>query len=147
MELRSVTEEDLEALARLDEEAFAEDAYPYFVLRQLFDVWADNLLVLDDGEELRGYVLVATAPQRQRSCILGLGVTRDQRGRGHGRRLMLEILDRLKDDDVREVWLTVHPDNGPAIDLYQSLGFIGEPEIRKDYFGKGQHRLVMTLSL
>jgi ribosomal protein S18 acetylase RimI-like enzyme len=60
---------------------------------------------------------------------------------------MLEILDRLRGDDVGEVWLTVHPDNGPAIDLYQSLGFVAEPEIRENYFGKGQHRLVMTLAL
>ncbi|MCI3269788.1 GNAT family N-acetyltransferase [Streptomyces cylindrosporus] len=147
LRLRSVTEADLDALALLDREAFPEEPYPYFVLRQMYDVYPDHLLVLDDGTALKGYVLVGTRPDKSRSWILGLGITRDERGRGYGRRLMEEVLGRLRGIGVREVLLTVAPSNAAAILLYETLGFTAEQTVRKDYFGPGADRLVMRLRL
>lgn len=145
--MRGVTEEDLPELVRVDREAFPDDPYPYFVLRQLFDLHADQLLVLDDGERLHGYVLFVISPDRYRGWIVSLGVTRDQRGRGLGRRLMLEVLRRLRAESVREIRLTVEPANDAAITLYRSLGFSSDEGVRKDYFGAGEDRLIMTLGL
>ncbi|MDQ0931019.1 GNAT family N-acetyltransferase [Streptomyces turgidiscabies] len=146
--IRQVEETDLPELVRLDAEAFPEGPYPFFVLRQLFDLYPDHLLVLDSGESgLQGYVLVGMPRDAGRSLILSLGVTRDQRGRGHGRQLMEEVLRRLREDAVGEVELTVEPTNTAAIELYRKLGFQAEPELRKDYFGPGADRLVMTLAL
>ena len=79
--------------------------------------------------------------------MLGLGITRDERGRGHGRRLMREALRRLRADGVREVCLTVDPANLAAIVLYESLGFTADEGVRKGYFGPGADRLVMRRSL
>jgi ribosomal protein S18 acetylase RimI-like enzyme len=145
--MRGVTEEDLPELFRVDGEAFPDDPYPYFVLRQLFDLHGDCLLVLDDGKRLHGYVLYVTTQDGYRSWVVSIGVTRDQRGRGLGRRLMLEVLRRLRADAVREVRLTVEPANAAAIMLYRSLGFSSDEGVRKDYFGAGEDRLVMTLGL
>ncbi|MEU1592093.1 GNAT family N-acetyltransferase [Streptomyces sp. NPDC005708] len=145
--MRGVTEDDLPELIRVDHEAFPDDPYPHFVLRQLFDLHGDCLLVLDDGRSLHGYVLYVTTRDGYRSWVVSLGVTRDQRGRGLGRRLMLEVLRRLRADDVREVRLTVEPANAAAIMLYRSLGFSSDEGVRKDYFGAGEDRLVMTLGL
>lgn len=146
--IRQVEETDLPELVRLDEEAFPEGPYPFFALRQLFDLYPDHLLVLDGGENgLHGYVLVGMARKPDRGWILSLGVTRDQRGRGHGRQLMEEVLRRLRDDAVREVLLTVEPSNTAAIELYRSLGFTAESAPRKDYFGPNADRVVMTLHL
>ncbi|MGW2650984.1 N-acetyltransferase family protein [Streptomyces sp. NPDC001393] len=145
--IRAVTEADLPQLARADREIFREDAYPYFVLRQLFDLHGDRLLVLDDGESLYGYVLYVTTPDRDRSWILSLGVTLGQRGQGLGRRLMLEVLRRLRAEGVSEVRLTVEPGNDGAVLLYRSLGFASDAGPRKDYFGPGEDRLIMTLGL
>ena len=145
--MRGVTEDDLPGLVRVDREAFPEDPYPYFVLRQLFDLHGDRLLVLDDGKSLHGYVLFVTASDGYRSWIVSLGVTRDQRGRGLGRRLMLEVLRRLRAENVREVRLTVEPANAAAIMLYRSLGFSSDEGVREDYFGRGEDRLIMTLGL
>ncbi len=144
--MRGVTEADLPELVRVDQEAFPEEPYPYFVLRQLYDIHGDRMLVLDDGERLHGYVLFPVAPDGQ-GWIMSLGVTRDQRGRGLGRRLMLEVLRRLRAEGVREVRLTVEPTNAAAIMLYRSIGFVSEDEVRKGYFGPEEDRLVMTLSL
>ncbi|MEU2157942.1 GNAT family N-acetyltransferase [Streptomyces sp. NPDC019396] len=144
--MRPVTDEDLSALATLDQEVFAEHAYPFFVLRQLYDVYGDQLLVVDDGGELLGYVLMGTAPDRSRSWILGLAIDRRSRGRGFGRWLMAEALERLRAQEVGEVRLTVEPANAAAIELYESLGF-DKVDHYPDYFGPGDDRLVMVLRL
>lgn len=143
--VRAAIEEDLPGLARLDEEVFIDHPYPYFVLRQLYDVYRHQLLVVGDGKALRGYVLVGTPPDASCSWILGLGVDRRFRGHGLGRRLMAEAMTRLRAVGVSAVRLTVEPANTKAIELYESLGFthVGH---RKDYFGPGADRLIMVCS-
>lgn len=49
--LRTAQESDLPELRRLDEAVFQEVAYPAFLFRQLYDMYAEHLLVLDDGED------------------------------------------------------------------------------------------------
>ncbi|MFR9799596.1 GNAT family N-acetyltransferase [Streptomyces sp. MS06] len=144
---RGVTEADLPELLRVDREAFPEDPYPHFVLRQLFDLHGDRILVLDDGRSLHGYVLFATTSDGYVAWVVSLGVTRDLRGRGLGRRLMAEVLRQLRAEGVHEVRLTVEPANDAAVTLYRSLGFSSEQGVRRDYFGPGEHRLVMRLGL
>ncbi|MFF3466883.1 GNAT family N-acetyltransferase [Streptomyces sp. NPDC001984] len=144
--MRPATEQDLPRLARLDEQIFKEFTYPFFVLRQLMDVCGDDLLVLDDGTELLGYVLTGTRPDRKRSWILGLGVDERLRGRGMGRRLMEAALELMRAEGVVEAALTVDPENAPARALYNAFGFV-QVDDRRDYFGPGQHRLIMVRPL
>ncbi|MFF8590452.1 GNAT family N-acetyltransferase [Streptomyces sp. NPDC015220] len=149
--LRRARESDLPELQRLDEEVFQEVAYPGFLLRQLYDMYAEHFLVLDDGtDRLRGYVLAGTTALGRDSWILGLAVTHDRRRNGLGRELMVEILARLRRSGIEEVRLTVEPANRAAILLYRSLGFRPEePDagLRRDYFGPGMDRQVMRLDL
>lgn len=149
--LRTARESDLPELRRLDAEVFQEVAYPAFLLRQLYDLYAEHFLVLDDGGgSLRGYVLAATTALDRGSWILGLCVTEDRRRHGLGRELMTEILARLHRSGIEQVRLTVEPSNHAAILLYRSLGFRPEqPDagLRRDYFGPGEDRQVMYLGL
>jgi ribosomal protein S18 acetylase RimI-like enzyme len=145
--MRGVTDADLPGLLRVDHEVFPDDPYPYFVLRQHYDVHGDRILVLDDGETLQGYVLFVTTSDGCVSWILSLAVTPDQRGRGMGRRLMLEVLRQVRREGVHEVRLTVEPTNAAAIMLYRSLGFSSEEGVRRDYLGPGEDRIVMWLGL
>ncbi|MHB9851002.1 N-acetyltransferase family protein [Streptomyces krungchingensis] len=147
LRIRPACEADLSALHDLDAELFPDFTYPYFVLRQFLDVYAQDFLVLDDGSSLCGYVLSATQPGRRESWVLGLGVTKDLRGQGQGRQLMREALHKLRGRDVSEVWLSVEPANDAAIALYGSLGFVHQGAVREDYFGPGEHRLLMMLRL
>jgi [ribosomal protein S18]-alanine N-acetyltransferase len=149
--LRTARETDLPELRRLDKEVFQEVAYPGFLLRQLYDMYAEHFLVLDDGRGLlRGYVLAGTTALDRDSWILGLCVTQDRRRHGLGRELMREVLVRLRGTGVERVRLTVEPGNRAAILLYRSLGFRPEPPdkgMRPDYFGPGMHRRVLRLDL
>ncbi|MFF8968530.1 GNAT family N-acetyltransferase [Streptomyces sp. NPDC014995] len=151
LRIRAATEEDLPHIVRLDAEAFPSDPYPYFVLRQLLASFPDFVFVVEDGGEdggkLGGYVL-STPPDAERSWILSLGIAPELRGQGLGRRLMTQILGHLRVRGVRSVSLSVEPGNDSAVALYRSLGFVPDPDgPRKDYFGPGAHRLLMTLSL
>jgi ribosomal-protein-alanine N-acetyltransferase len=145
--LRGVTEADLPELLRVDREAFPEEPYPVFVLRQLCDIHGDRILVLDDGEGLLGYILFVTTSDGHVSWIMSLAVTPHQQGRGLGRRLMVEALRRLRTEHVHQVRLTVEPTNATAIMLYRSLGFSSDEGVVKDYFGPGEDRLIMTLGM
>lgn len=142
---RGATEADLPELLRVDREVFPDEPYPYFVLRQHFDAHGDRILVLDDGECLHGYVLFVTTSDGYVCWVLSLAVSADQRGRGLGRRLMLEVLRQLRRERVHEVRLTVEPTNAAAIMLYRSLGFSAEGGVRRDYLGPGEDRLIMVL--
>ncbi|WP_320776883.1 N-acetyltransferase [Streptomyces sp. CRN 30] len=149
--LRAAREADLPELRRLDEEVFQEVAYPGFLLRQLWDMYAEHFLVLDDGRgRLRGYVLAGTTALDRESWILGLCVAEDRRRHGLGRELMEEVLARLRRCGTERVRLTVEPANRAAILLYRSLGFVPEPPdggLRRDYFGPGMDREVMFLDI
>jgi [ribosomal protein S18]-alanine N-acetyltransferase len=145
LRLRQVGEEDLPELHRLDREVFGKHAYPYFTLRQLFDLFQADTFVLDDGRTFHGYVMAGVNAARE-GWILGLAIARKRRGHGLGRRLMAESLRRLRAQNVRAVALTVEPSNATAIDLYASLGF-RRVEERAGYFGPDADRLVMRLWL
>jgi len=144
--IRTAAELDLPEISRLDRAVFGKDAYPYFALRQLFDVHGDHLLVVDDGEALRGYILAAMAIRTKCGWAISLGVEEGCRGLGLGRQLMVEAIRRLHADGADEFHLVVEPANSVAIRLYKSLGFtqLGH---RKDYYGPGEDRLLMVLPL
>lgn len=149
--LRGVHEADLPELERLEQEVFQDAAYPAFILRQFYEVYADHFLVLDNGTgSLHGYVLAPPTPCGRDAWVLALCVALDRRSQGFGRALMAAVLAHLCSMSIETVRLTVEPDNHPAIELYHSLGFrVEEPDggVRRDYFGRGEDRLVMSLAL
>lgn len=54
---------------------------------------------------------------------LGMGVHKDLRGQGIGKRLLEAALAHAKDVGLEKVELQVYTDNGPAIKLYDNAGF------------------------
>ena len=65
------------------------------------------------------------------------------RNKGLGKKAMLKYLDKFK--DVKEIKLTVNPNNTTAIKLYGLLGFkITEQPSEADSYDYGEPRLRMT---
>lgn len=84
------------------------------------------------GDELQ-LMNVATLPELQR--------------RGHGRALMVDLLQIARDRRARLVTLEVRRSNAPARTLYDSFGF-RELGIRQRYYSdNGEDAIVMHLSL
>ncbi|MFE9424560.1 GNAT family N-acetyltransferase [Kitasatospora sp. NPDC006697] len=144
--VRLATERDLGRLERIDQQIFPEEPYPFFVLRQLFEVHGGRFLVLEHQEELAGYALLATTPDHAQSWVLGLGVLAQLRNLGYGRQLMEESIALLTADRVGELRLSVDRENTVALHIYRSLGFTLAGE-RPDYFGPGDDRLILRLPL
>lgn len=141
-QVRPAVERDLTAIAALDARTFPGLSYPYFTLRQLFDVHGRHMLVAADARGLYGYVLLA-GDGNGRSWLLALAVDHTHRQQGHGRRLLDTVLNLADDREPCPTWVSVAPDNHPALRLYQAAGFRLTEQYR-DYFGPGQNRLVMV---
>lgn len=81
-----------------------------------------------------------------RAYLSGVSIAREARGRGLGTKLIRASLQALGPDDIKEVELTVAPDNKAAIRVYEKLGFATKG-LRIDEYGAGENRLVMVLLL
>lgn len=138
---------DLPLVAQLEHEVFGDEAYPGFFFRQALDLWPELFLVAEEEPgEVVGYVLAAPAVREGEVCVLSAAVRQSRRGRGIAAGLLERLLDRLSTARFQTVWLTVHPDNASAIELYQRLGFrtVGR---EAGYFGPSEPRLRMQRSL
>jgi GNAT superfamily N-acetyltransferase len=68
-------------------------------------------------EQDHGYGLIEPAVPE-----VSIGVSKDMRGRGVGRVLLEELIERARDGDPPALSLSVEKDN-PALRLYERLGF------------------------
>ena len=81
-----------------------------------------QFLVADEGRgKIAGYVVALDAADEGE--ILNLAVAEVGRRRGLGRALVQAILERLRERDVRQVYLEVRESNAPARALYAAFGF------------------------
>ena len=67
--------------------------------------------------------LANVAVRGDRAWIGGIGVTPFGRRRGIGERLMRAVIDQARERGARDVQLEVIEGNGPALALYEKLGF------------------------
>jgi [ribosomal protein S18]-alanine N-acetyltransferase len=129
-----VLAQDAEAFARvidavaaegrhiLTEQPFEVAAFAGRVREMLLSGAPDVLLVLEDdaGEVVGTLGLHPSAPG---VAGLGMGLLARARGRGGGRALLAEGLERARSAGWRRLWLEVFPENVPAASLYASVGF------------------------
>jgi ribosomal protein S18 acetylase RimI-like enzyme len=142
--LRIARPADLGDLCELEEACFTGDRLTRRRLRH--GIGAPNALPLLLAEE--------TAGPAQAPCVLGpvLGLWRrgpqrarlyslarapQARGRGLARALFTSILERLRARGFAGAFLEVAPDDGAAIGLHQSLGFV-ECGVYPRYSADGQ---------
>jgi ribosomal protein S18 acetylase RimI-like enzyme len=64
--------------------------------------------------------------------IYGLGVLPENRGKGFGRAILLNAIEKLKDEKAAMIMLQVAAENATALNLYKSCGF--QEKSVMDYF-------------
>jgi len=133
---------ELTELVSLDREIFNGQGYNLLTFRQFYDLAGDLLLVALADSRLLGYALVLPSAVQCEGWFMALGVSASHRHRALGRSLAETVLYEAKCAGITSVRLTVAEPNEPARNLYGHLGFAFERDER-DYFGPGQHRLVM----
>jgi ribosomal protein S18 acetylase RimI-like enzyme len=79
------------------------------------------------GAELVGYGRLERSPlDRDGVGVVALTVTAAYRRQGFGEALLRALLRAAAAAGPRQVWLSVRPDNLPAICLYEKLGFVSD---------------------
>ncbi|ASF10525.1 GNAT family N-acetyltransferase [Nocardia brasiliensis] len=136
---------DLARVAAVEQERFGADAYPYFVLRQLFDLHGCDWLVAEVDDVVCGHLLVALTPDR-RAWLLSFAVTESQCGRGYGSTLLAQAIELCSRHSVRSILITVRPTNQSAYNLYKRMGFTWTA-YEEHYFGIGEPRDILEYKL
>ena len=104
-------------------------------------------VVLVQGDAIIGHGVLSSGANE--SHILNVCVTPGEQGRGHGRRLVMRLLDIARWQRSERVYLEVRPSNPHAIALYDSIGF-NEFGRRPNYYPARKGRedaLVMAMEL
>lgn len=144
MRIRAATRPDLVEIWRTEQAVFGVDLYPRFFFRQAHDLWGGLVRVAElPGGGLAGHVIGAVSRRPEEAWVLSAAVHPAHRRTGVGGRLFEDLFHTLAGSTVREVRLTVAPDNGDALRLYERLGFRVMHE-EADYYGGGERRYVMT---
>lgn len=145
--IRLFREEDFNAVCSLEQ---GEKGSPYSAavfVRQASVIFASLFFVAMVGGQVAGYIIGATMPQSPGDgWILRLKVTPLHRRKALGTDLLAMLLWAFGEAGVTRVSLTVAPDNYPAISLYRASGF-EETGLVPDYFGSGEDRILMSLTL
>lgn len=139
---RAARLEDLVDIEAIETTQFAELSYPYFALRQFFDLHGPHWIVAELDGAVCGYAMVAFGPEEV-AWLMGLGVQKQSQGRGLGSGLMERVLELCREERREQVLLTVRPTNQAAYKLYEQTGF-RRIDHEERYFGSGQPRDVLV---
>ncbi len=137
--LRTMTGDDVPAVMELERALFPEDAWSENMLREELGAQGRSYVVAETGDALVGYAGLRSVPPE--GDVQTMAVARPVWGRGVGRALLAELLDRADRNGVTHMFLEVRDDNPRAQDLYARFGFrqIG---VRRGYY-KGADAIVM----
>jgi len=119
--LRTVSRADLEALARLHAQCFAEDAWDAPALASILAMKGAEARLAEEAEPPLGLLFAVILGEEAE--ILTLGVSPTARRRGIARLLLGDLFARAQALGARRVVLEVAADNSAALALYESTGF------------------------
>ena len=118
-----------------DSRYFFDRNFPDSACRAFYEEWirqscagyADRVLVAEVSGRPVGYVTCHRRPRSSSSPESGqiglIGVDRDTRGRGVGRKLIHQALEWFRQENIERVSVVTQGRNIPAQRLYQSAGF------------------------
>lgn len=137
---RAMTPADVAAVAELDAICFDEDNWDAeFFEYELRDIHADYVVGEVDGKIMAcGGIRIYLGEAEG----MTLAVLPEFQGRGIGKRLLVEMIQRAKLRGASSMILEVRVSNVPALHIYQKFGFkiIGR---MKRYYASGEDALTM----
>jgi ribosomal-protein-alanine N-acetyltransferase len=127
--IRPMRKSDLDAVQRIEQES-----YRFAWTEGIFDDCLRvgyTCIVAEIDFLLVGYAVLSAGAGE--AHLLNLCVAGNFRCRGLGRRLLLDMLSRVREAGASVVFLEVRPSNTAAIRLYQTLGFV-QIGVRRGYY-------------
>lgn len=142
IKIREAGPDDLRTIQDIDQSLFGSESYPLFVLRQFLDITNGLLKVAEVEEEVIGYSIGHFNTETSEGWMLSLAVLPEYRGKEIGQQLSSNLIREIEEKGADKIFLTVHPDNNPAIRTYEKLGFVRHQH-KKDYYQDNSPRIVM----
>jgi ribosomal-protein-alanine N-acetyltransferase len=136
---------NLDHIIAIDKASFPNFEYPYFVIRQLYDLFKEYMLISRSKNEVNGYIIGAISSDNT-GWVLSLAVIPQSRNKGIGKMLVKSLIDQFIERGLKKILLTVNPENKTAKRLFSSFGFT-PLSTYSNYFGNGEPRILMELSL
>ena len=121
--LERATEAELDAMARISAQSFAEEAEQAlsFLKLAIHSDTRTQFLARLSGEPVAiGAIGIADGE----ATIYGIGVLPRLQGRGIGRGVIALLLQEIRQRGIKEVCIEVNSKNEAALHLYQSCGFV-----------------------
>lgn len=101
---------------------------------------------MDSSDIIGVCELIRSWKDKNTAFIYSFYIDKEYRKKGIGRMLLGKVIDILKNDDFKEIELTVDPGNKAASQLYKDFGF-KKIILRKNEYGRGVDRDLMRLKL
>ncbi|GAB2463404.1 ribosomal protein S18-alanine N-acetyltransferase [Streptosporangium sandarakinum] len=144
--LRTMTEDDLSAVLKIERDTFPADAWSEGMLRDELagQPGTRHYVVAEAGDGIIGYAgLFAAGDQAD---VQTIAVTADRRRTGVGGALLTELLAEAGRRGVRSVFLEVRADNPAAQAMYERFGFV-RLGLRRRYYQDGTDAITMRKDL
>ncbi len=146
MLVRKMKLQDVAEVAEIEKECFitpwSRQSFEAEIIKNKF---ARYLVGLDDDNQVcvyMGYWKIM-----DEGHITNIAVKEKHRGKGYAKQIIKDIIQLAKSENVKVLTLEVRQSNLPAINLYQSFGFV-EIGIRKQYYiDTKEDAILMLLSL
>lgn len=144
-QLRGYRPGDLDAMYRLDMACF-EPVFRFSrsAMRGFAEAPEAVTLLAEANGGLAGFVIAEVADRAGYIVTIDVGV--EWRGKGLARRLMQDLESETRRAGAEVLLLHVYVQNGPAISLYERLGY-ETTGVSHDFYGTGLHALTYQKSL
>lgn len=140
IEVKALDIDIIKEIISIEEEAFGKNGgVDEWILKPM--VRYGKVFVLNDG---KGVVSIAEFIKTFDNGVFlyGLCTKKDSRGKGYAKEILRRSEEFFRKDKMKNIELTVAPDNIRAINLYKNLNYEIK-ELQKDEYGKGIDRLLM----
>lgn len=141
--LRQMREEDLEEVYKINASSFTTDAWSMDAFKREFRLPYSRRFVMERNGKVVAYVIYWVI--KEEATVMTFAVRTDLRGKGIGKRLLMESIKLLR-GEAGKVVLDVRKSNIRAIRLYKRLGFEVVCE-RERFYSDGESALLMSLSV
>ena len=144
IEIREMKEKDLREVIKIEKDLFP-NPWPYeFFLPHILSKTCIKVVAELSGK-IVGYLI--GCEENGDFHLSNIAISRDQRRKGFGTKLLSYILKKLAEDfNIKSCHLEHRTDNEGAFELYKSLGFKYRG-IKKDYYKEGEDAVVMEIEL
>jgi len=137
--IRNFTPGDLEAVYDIESKSFP-DPYDALFLLNLYQMYPDTFFVAEMDGLLVGYVI--SRQVLDRGHVMAIAVDPSFRGMGVGTALMERTMDKMREMNLKGIWLEVRVSNDRARSFYRALGFV-ERRILPGYYSDQEAAVVL----